>query len=343
MIVVNEDQSSSPTPQTSTHSAIAVQPFRIIRSVIVFSVVGTILYAVIAVSSNYEAVITALLSFPVAYLGAVVLLVFFGWFVRGIRFHYYLMKCGEDVPLFYAISSLLAGFALTGTPGKVGEAVKGVFLKEDYDVPVTRTVGILVMERLMDLWGVLFLGSFSFLMFTGWVSLFLLCTGIVFTAGVFLCIERLYRPVLEKLSHFRLFSWIAQRLLDTLLTGKGLLTVPIFLTGLVLSVIAWGMESICMYLIMVGLGLPGSLLEANFVYCFSTIVGAISMLPGGIGGAEAGMVGLLSFLGVSYGAAIPAVILIRMCTLWLAVFVGCIFIWCFLTRTSHGRMNDSSP
>jgi len=334
---VNGGIPTAPKPKSSTDESIAIQPLKVVRSVLIFAVVGTVLYAGVAVSSNYDSVISALFSFPVTYLANVILLVILGWFVRGVRFHYYLLKCGEPVPLFYAVSVLLAGFALTGTPGKVGEAVKGIFLKEDYGVPLTRTVGILVIERLMDLWGVLFLGSFSFLMFTGWISLFLICAGIVFGAGIFLCVEGLYRPVLEKLGHFRFFSWIAQRVLETLLTGKELLTVRIFLVGLLLSVVAWGMESICMYLILVGLGLPGSPLEANFVYCFSTIVGAVSMLPGGIGGAEAGMMGLLSFLGVSYGNAIPAVILIRVCTLWLAVFVGCIFMWYFLMRKSSER------
>ncbi len=326
-----------PVSDTSGHASTPIQPSRIVRSVLFFAMIGTGLYAGVTLSTNYDAVASALLSFPLSHLVAVIMLVFFGWFVRGMRFHYYLIKCGERVPLLYAINALLAGFAMTGTPGKLGEAVKGVFLKEDYDVPVTKTVGILVIERLMDLWGVLFLGSLSFFMFTGWVSLFLICGALVIGGGVFLCVEQLYRPVLEKLGKFRFFSWISERILETLLTGKELLTVKIFLIGLAFSVLAWGMESLCMYIILAGLRLPGTLLEANFVYCFSTIVGAVSMLPGGIGGAEAGMVGLLSFLGVSYGDAIPAVILIRVCTLWLAVFVGCIFMWYFIMKASWAK------
>lgn len=337
MIAVYERFPKPHMPETTIGETTSIKPTRVIRSVLVFALVGTALYAGVAVSSNYDAVVSALLSFPLTHLIVVILLVFWGWFIRAIRFHYYLKKCGERVPLSYALCSFLAGFALTGTPGKVGEAVKGVFLREDYKVPVSRTLGILVIERLMDLWGVLFLGSFSFLMFSGWVSLFLICAGIVLGTGIFLCVERLYRPVLEKLGKFSILSWIAQKLLETLITGKELLTVRIFLVGFALSVVAWGMESVCMYIILAGLGLPGSLLEANFVYCFSTIVGAVSMLPGGIGGAEAGMFGLLSFLGVSYAEAVPAVILIRVCTLWIAVVVGCIFMWYFLLRTSSAE------
>ncbi len=127
MNVANGGQSKQTTPPASEGPTAALKPYRIVRSVLVFAAIGAILYAAVALSSNYDAVVSALVSFPVTYLGIVIVLVLFGWFVRGVRFHYYLAQCGEHVPLWYAVSALLAGFALTGTPGKVGEAVKGVF------------------------------------------------------------------------------------------------------------------------------------------------------------------------------------------------------------------------
>jgi len=48
----------------------------------------------------------------------------------------------------------------------------------------------------------------------------------------------------------------------------------------------------------------------------------LTMLPGGIGTTEAGMIGLLAFLGIPYASGLPSVILIRLCTLWAAVLVG---------------------
>jgi uncharacterized protein (TIRG00374 family) len=86
---------------------------------------------------------------------------------------------------------------------------------------------------------------------------------------------------------------------------------------------------------MKGLNLHATLLEANFVYCFSTIVGALSMLPGGIGGTEMGMIGLLAVKGISYTSGLPAVILIRVCTLWLAIGVGVAFMSVMLARAGR--------
>jgi len=85
------------------------------------------------------------------------------------------------------------------------------------------------------------------------------------------------------------------------------------------------MEAVSLYIIMKGFGLSATLLEANFIYSFSTLVGALSMAPGGIGGTEAGMIGLMAFMGITYSEGLPAVLLIRICTLWLAIFVGFLF------------------
>jgi uncharacterized protein (TIRG00374 family) len=214
-----------------------------------------------------------------------------------------------------------------------------LFLKEDYGIPMTTVVGILFVERLMDLLGVLFLGSFSFLLFTGWRAAFLLCAGIVIGAGIFLCLEGLYRPVLKKLGQISFLSWICEKILGILLAGRELMTPRTFFVGLLASIVAWGLESLCMYLILEGLGLPSTPLEANFVYCFSAIVGALSMLPGGIGGTEAGMVGLLAVMGISYSSGLPAVILIRVCTLWFAILVGIAFVIIMLARSK--KQHDS--
>lgn len=325
------DRSEQSVPDTSIGYP------RLIKSVLISTVVGVLLYAAATLAGDYQAISRALLSFPLDTLALVLLLVVVGWLMRGWRFYYYLQSNSADVPLGYSIASFLAGFALTSTPGKLGEAVKGVFLKQDYGVSVTRVVGIVMMERLMDLAGVLLLASFSVLLFKGWEKVFLACAGLVIAGGVFLCMERLYRPVLEWFGRFRILSGICSKVLGILETGRSLVTGRILAVGLVVSTIAWGMESVSLYLILQGFKLQSTLLQANFVYCISTLVGALSMLPGGIGGTEAGMIGLLKFMGISYTEGLPSVLLIRLCTLWFAIAVGLGFMVMLLARSGKKR------
>jgi uncharacterized protein (TIRG00374 family) len=332
-------QPSSPpqvkdTIEDSTNiSTMPVSLSRIIKSVLFFTVAGVLLYGIASLASGFNVTWQALTSFPVSSLALVLTLVIIGWLIRGWRFHYYMAKTGHHVPFGYSEAVFLASFSLTGTPGKMGEAAKGVLLKEDYGIPVTRTVGILVVERLVDLWAVLVLGSLSFLLFSHWRTPFILLGFIVVVGGTILCMERIYRPILKWLTKIPYLSWIAERVLGILLAGKELMTPRIFFIGLVSSIVAWGLEAICMYVILKGFDLHASLLEANFVYSFSTLLGALSMLPGGIGGTEVGMIGLLAFLGIKYENALPAVILIRLCTLWLAILVGAGFMLTMLARS----------
>lgn len=329
----SESQHSDNRVENAAAKSSRITSPRAIKSALIFAVAGVALYAAATLASDYHTVMSALLDFPLGKLALVLTLVGIGWLLRGWRFYYYLKQAHEPVPLGYSISAFLAGFALTGTPAKLGEAVKGVFLQQDYHVPVTRVVGIVMVERLMDLWGVLLLGSFSLMMFRGWRGLFLLTGLAVLGGGAFLCMERLYRPVLERLTRISYLKWVSEKALTILLTGRDLMTPRIFAVGLVVSALAWGMEAISLYVILEALQLPATVLQANFVYCFSTILGAVSMLPGGIGGTEAGMVGLLTYLGISYANGLPAVILIRLSTLWLAVLVGLGFMAYMLART----------
>jgi uncharacterized protein (TIRG00374 family) len=52
------------------------------------------------------------------------------------------------------------------------------------------------------------------------------------------------------------------------------------------------------------------------------IVGALSMLPGGLGSTEATMIGLLLALGVDFDRALVATAVIRLTTLWFGTGLG---------------------
>jgi uncharacterized protein (TIRG00374 family) len=59
-----------------------------------------------------------------------------------------------------------------------------------------------------------------------------------------------------------------------------------------------------------------------FVYALSMLAGALSFMPGGLGGAEGVMVALLLWQGMGNADAVATTILIRLTTLWFAVCIG---------------------
>lgn len=77
------------------------------------------------------------------------------------------------------------------------------------------------------------------------------------------------------------------------------------------------------WLLVLGLR-PGAVdwWSAAFVFSLSYVGGAISLLPGGVGANEAGMVGLLVAVGVDPGAAAAVAVLMRFVASTLAVIVA---------------------
>ena len=57
-------------------------------------------------------------------------------------------------------------------------------------------------------------------------------------------------------------------------------------------------------------------------YSISLVIGALSLIPGGIGVAEASLVGLLTLQDIEFSDAVVAVVLIRLFTLWFSTISG---------------------
>jgi uncharacterized protein (TIRG00374 family) len=89
-----------------------------------------------------------------------------------------------------------------------------------------------------------------------------------------------------------------------------------------LSLLAWIAEAWSFYLVLQWMGADvGPMLAMSF-YAIAMLAGALSFMPGGIGGAEATMIALLSLVGVGSTEAVAATVVIRLTTLWFAVGLG---------------------
>lgn len=86
-----------------------------------------------------------------------------------------------------------------------------------------------------------------------------------------------------------------------------------------------------MYLCAVVLGTDRPFLLIVFVFATSSLVGLVSILPGGIGAVEAGLAG--QFVAVA-GLAVAFTLIIRQATLWFATLVGIVGL--FAERTLLG-------
>nr|WP_276583428.1 lysylphosphatidylglycerol synthase transmembrane domain-containing protein [Pseudomonas sp. RIT-PI-S] len=242
--------------------------------------------------------------------------------LRFLRWQTYLRLMEQPVPWRPSLAIYLAGFALTTTPGKAGEALRGVLLKS-HGVPWAKSFAAFFSERLSDLCAVVLLTLFGLSLYPQAQPLIFLGLGLVAAGLLVLSQASLLRAVQGWLTRrpgalARLLRAPVQVVLEAQRCHR-----PAVLAGTTcLSVLAWSAEAVAFHWILLWMGADVPLAFAMFVYALAMLAGAISFMPGGLGGTEAVMVGLLVWKGMPGADAVAATVLIRLATLWFAVGLG---------------------
>lgn len=299
---------------------------RFFRRFLIAFAIGMALYLALAIWSGWDSLTEAVGRLSLSRLVIVMGLVSLGLLLRASRWHLFIRRLGWGVPAWPSVKIFLAGFAFTVTPGKAGELVKSGFLKRDYGVPFSGSVGVLVAERLYDLLAVLLLAAGGVGMLAGAEFYLVTCALLVVAIGAFTCFRSIHEPVLGLAARLPKLGSAATKAIAVLTAARQLWRLDMFLIALGISLASWACEAVAFYLLLGGMGVELHLLTASLIYGLATIVGALSMLPGGIGGMEAVMIVLLERQGTPQPSAVAATVLLRACTLWFASLVGFIFL-----------------
>ena len=89
-----------------------------------------------------------LCGFPLKHLLASLALALLNYFLRFVRWAYYLKVLGIKIPLSVSSLVFLSGLAMSITPGKMGEVLKSHLLRDRTGVPVSISLPVVVMERI---------------------------------------------------------------------------------------------------------------------------------------------------------------------------------------------------
>jgi uncharacterized protein (TIRG00374 family) len=248
--------------------------------------------------------------------------------LRFLKWQYYLRLIGAP-PIAPAESAgiFFGGMAMTVTPGKVGEWVKSYLLAQRHGVPFAQSAPIILAERLTDGVAMLLLALGGLFAYGYGVELIgVVALGAIVVVAVTQW-RRLALAILGRLERVPVLGRRAHHLRDFYESAHVLLRLPALLLAIGLGLLSWGGECVAFYLVLVGLGVTGTpelLLQAAFVLAVSTLVGSVSLLPGGLAVAEGSIAGLLLFLGITDqpSLAAAATLLIRFATLWFGVALG---------------------
>jgi uncharacterized protein (TIRG00374 family) len=296
-------------------------------------ILGFIVILGLSLLGDIQKVSLIILQFRWEYFAVALGFTLLNYTLRFFKWHFYLSQIGiRNLPILESMRLFVAGFPLAVTPGKVGEVLKGIWLMRQTGVPVGRGVSVVVAERVSDGLAVLVLSTLGVIAFPHFWPVFIL----VLVALLAVIILSQVRPaaywLLDQGDKMKLFRKISQNMREFYEGSFTLFRPGATLLAVLLGTISWLGEGIGFYYILIGLGLPPSrelMAMAIFVLAFSTIIGAASALPGGLGATEASIAGLLTLtLQGNPSLTTVATVLIRLATLWFGVGLG-LLVWLF--------------
>ncbi len=218
---------------------------------------GILVMVVVALAGDLRQVSRQVLDFRWSLFPLVLLLTLFNYALRFIKWHYYLRLVGvHDLPVKESGRMFVGGFPLAVTPGKVGEALKGVWLKDASGIAIAIGVSVVVAERISDGLAVMALSSLGVVAYPQYWPAFAIILAVLLGVVIVSQIRPLAywlldigerMPVVQRFAHsLRLFYEGS----FTLFRPKALLI------AVGLGTISWLGEGLGFYVILLGLGVP---------------------------------------------------------------------------------------
>ena len=295
--------------------------------------IGVAVYAAVVLYADLGSLTDALSGFRWGAFALALLLSTGNYVLRFVKWEIFLRQLDIRVPLGRSALIFTAGFTMSVTPGKMGEVLKSVLLRQSDGVPVARSAPVVLAERLTDFIALLVLAATGIGTYQYGVTALYVMAGFVVVSIVAVSTPAVALQVLALIDKIPLVNKVGPKLHEAYDSTRTLLRpVPLISTS-ALSVASWGLECVAFWLILHGFdAVPGAgvnmdLFGGTFVFSMTTILGAISFMPGGLGVAEASMIGALKLLGMVTSGAVAsaAAVLTRLATLWWAVgwgFIG---------------------
>lgn len=258
------------------------------------------------------------------YLPLILVLAPLNYIFRFIKWNYFLKISNIRPDPLVNRYIFMSGLSMTITPGKIGELLKCYLLKEHINAPVSQTSSIVMMERVTDGLAMVILGLIGMLAFPyGRPVVFVSAILLILLIAVFQ-FESVINFLLaksEKVSFMKRFTQFTRNFYQSarlMLSARSL----VFAVGI--GVISWGFEGLIVFLAVKALGGEISIFGSFFVIAISSLAGALSFLPGGLGVAEGSIMAILVLGGINTQIAAATTLLTRFSTLWLGVAIGII-------------------
>lgn len=302
------------------------------KKILISIAAAGLIYLAFTIFADFNEVANAFKSFNWLLFPLLLILSFCNYLIRYFKWDYYLSILQITVKKIDSFSIFMSGLIMSVTPGKFGEVLKSYLLKQISGVPISKTAPIIFVERITDFVSLILIaviGAFSFDYGKGVII------GVVIFFFFLLIVLSNKNIALSIISIFEKINFLKKYISNIHYAYESsyimLRPMPLFYMTL-LSLGSWFFECLGYYLILITFNLDISILWSSFSYAFATIIGAITMLPGGLGVTEGSLTLLLVEKGAANEVAVASTFIIRAVTLWFAVLVGIISVTLYQRR-----------
>jgi uncharacterized protein (TIRG00374 family) len=292
-------------------------------------VLGILVYLILIFLSNWEQLFDLLINVPIFVILIALMLSFTNYIFRFFKWLLFTKSLNLTIPLSYNFKIFFAGLSLAITPAKAGEAIRAFLLRKSSNIDLSKGLASTFSERLIDLLAVTVLSIVGILIMgfqADYLPIILVILLIVMFSIIFFLFDpfyQLYSKVLH-IGPWAPFGKNIERFRSDVLVTFHPLT---FLGALIFGIIGWSCECLAFMLLAQSLQISISFQMAIFIYATSSIIGAISFLPGGLGLMEGGLEFFaMNLLLIEYTRSVALTLLIRFTTLWFGVTLGLVFL-----------------
>lgn len=285
--------------------------------IILFTIV---IYIIMGVYADFGKLSLTISNFRWQYFVILIVLTTIGYLIRYIKWDLFLRTAGLHLGYKENLFVFFSGLSMIVTPGKLGEVWKSWLIKDISGEELSKTLPVVIMDRVTDVVSLVllsFMGIFYYRKGISFLIILSICCIGFYIAMRSQSISSKMKTVFEE--KFCKYTTDMQLMHETM----NKITEPkIFVSLSLLNVLAWFFECMGLYYIVIGFGHYIKIPLSTFIFSFSSLAGGMSMVPGGIGVAEAGISGLLILNGISPALSIGIALILRLGSFWYGALLG---------------------
>ena len=313
------------------------------KKILISVAFGALVFLAFSIYADFDKLMKTFQEFNWMYLPLILALTFANFVIRFYKWEYYRNILNIVLTRKTSFLIFMSTFVMSVTPAKMGELLKSYLVREENGTPISKSAPIILAERLTDFISMVLLciaGSFVF----DYGQAIIIGVGIFFLGGVVIISSRtISLKIISVLENIKIFSKFAHEFHEAYESIYVLVKFKPLVIATLMSAVAWFCECLGLYIILKVYSqfshVDVSIFSAIFIYGFSTIIGSIAMLPGGLGVTEASLTGLMVLLNIPKDVSVASTFIIRVSTLWFAVLVGVISVY-FYQKHSHKDIDD---